>query len=119
MEENDYFAQISKQVFSLIESQNDNDFEIDDEQYAKLLHAVAFFYEAAKCGSGSVEPCHLVPKYEHGGVTAYFRVFDLDQRRIKEFCKVLQNSSSATIDSTTDGFVCVSLTIPNIFKKNQ
>ena len=96
---------------------DDNDFEINRPQWLKMIKVLWYFTELAKKSNGTVEPCEVQPKIQHGGVTAYFTIVDIKADDIPKFCDVLQSTSAITIDATTDGRVCISVSIPHVFVK--
>ena len=51
----------------------------------------------------------------HSGITAEFTVFDVSGEDLAKFCSVLKDATAFSIDSTANGKVCLSITIPDIF----
>lgn len=100
---------------SIIDERNDSDYVINRPQWMKMLRVLKYFEDLTQACNGELEPTVVQPKLEHGGVTAYFRVVDLQERDIPSFCRALQMTNAITIDTTTDGRVCVSVSIPNVF----
>ena len=95
----------------------DEDYEINPPQWFKMLNVLKFFDDLAKKSNGTIEPCEVCPRVEHGGVTAYFTVLDIRENDIQKFCEALQQTSAITIDATTDGRICLSVSIPSVFVK--
>lgn len=96
----------------------DEDYEIDQEQMDKLCALYRFFLDTAgKLKDGEVELCKLVPKEEHGGVTATFLVFDVYGDNVKRFAEVISVCSAIGAEATADGRVCIDCTVPGVFKK--
>jgi len=115
------YGDVSTKVWELYEaemaSRNDADYEVNEEQMQKLIDAYAFFVEIAERDGGKVEPFKIKPKEVSGGITAYFTVFYVSGDDMMRFCKVVGNMSSISLDSTSDGDVCISFTIPKVFQK--
>ena len=115
------YGDVSKKVWELYEaemaSRNNSDYQVDEEQMRKLIDAYAFFVEIAERDGGKVDPFRLVPKEVNGGVTCYFTVFYLYGKDVQRFCEIVRNMSAISIDSTSDEKVCISFTIPRVFKK--
>ena len=106
-------GQLYERVLSL---RDDDDYVINQPQMDKLIEVLDFFLDAAKKSEGaSVEPVALVPREEHGAVTAYFIVFDIYGEDIARFSDIVRHTSSFGIDTTTDGTACISMTIPEVF----
>lgn len=93
---------------------NDNDYLVDEKQQAKLLAVVAVFAKQIKEIGGKFDGYELIPRLEHGYVTATFPVVDLTGKSVRDFCAALSEASAITLDATDDG-VCISVTIPNVF----
>ena len=98
-------------------SRSNSDYEVNPEQMQKLIDAYGYFMEIAAIYNGTVEPLKLEPKRINGGITAYFTVFHLAGENIKRFCEVVQGFSALSIDSLEDGTVCLSFTVPKVFRE--
>jgi len=104
-------GQLYEKVLSLRE---DDNYVINQPQMDKLVEVLNFFLDTAKKCNGKVEPVKLMPKAEHGGVTATFVVFDIYGDDIQKYCDVMRHTSAITIDGTEDG-ICISVTVPEVF----
>lgn len=102
---------LSNKVLSL---RKDDDYAVNQNQMDKLIHLYEFFIELADESCDEVEPMVLTPKEEHGGVTAYFLVFDVHGEKVKRFTALLSECSAVGMD-VADGRVCISCTVPNVF----
>ena len=102
-----------------MESRNNSNYEADLVQFQKLIDAYGFFMELAALNNGRVEPLKLVPKEVSGGITAYFTVFYLTSENIQRFCDVVRDFAALSIDSMNDGSVCISFTIPKVFRRKE
>ena len=102
-----------------LESRNDDDYEVDKIQMAKLVRAYQFFSKLAKRDGGRVEPFDITPKMVHSGITAYFRVFYVALSEMEEFKEIVQDMTALTLDTTVDGEVCISFNIPNVFRLKE
>lgn len=111
MSDNQYLKDFGKLYEQVIALRDDDDFLINEPQMKKFYEVCEFFNKAA----GEVEPIELVPREEHGGVTATFVVFDMYGKILEEFKKVVQHLSAMTIDAVNDGKVCISVTVPRVF----
>ena len=94
-------------------SRNNDNFVVNEVQLKKLENAYAFFLEHGK----NVE-LKLVPREINGGITAYFTVLYLDGDDLARLSRIVGSMGALSIDSTVDGEVCISFTIPGIFRKN-
>ena len=112
------FERMIYEIYEEEMSKRENaDYEKCDEQMKKLSEAYQFFSDIAEEQNGRVDPLRIVPKEEHCGVTAYFTLFYLNGDELQRFSKIVGDMSAISIDSLTDGTVCISFTIPNVFKK--
>lgn len=115
MTDKEYVKRIGQLYNKVMKLKDDRNYVINEPQMDKLIEVLNFFQDTAyKCG-GKVEPTELIPKEEHGGVTATFLVFDVYGEDIKRFSKAISYTSAITIDSCDEG-VCISVTIPEVFK---
>ena len=114
MTNEEYVAQVDQLYGRIMSLRKDRDFVVNQPQMDKLIDVLSFFIDTAKELNGSVEPVELVPREEHGGVTAKFIVFDIYGDDVQRFCDVMQFASAIGIDSTNDG-ICIAVTIPNVF----
>ena len=117
MSDKDYAKYVWELYEEAMASRNDADYEPNPEQMKKLIEGFTFFMEMAVSCHGTVEPLSLVPKKESCGITAYFRVFNLIGDDLKRFCEIVQGFSAMSIDSLVDGTVCLSFTVPKVFRK--
>ena len=108
-----------KKYEELLVEQDDEDYQINPPQWFKMLKVIKFFFDLAKSSNGQVEPCEVCPRVEHGGVTAYFTVLDVRENDIPKFCEALQQTSAITIDATTDGRICLSVSVPYVFVRKN
>ncbi len=114
MTDAEYVKRISQLYSAILNLRDDEDYAINQPQMDKLIEVLEFFMNAAQNSNGKVEPISLVPKEEHGGVTATFIVFDIYGDDIQRYCKVMSYTSAITIDGTEDG-ICISVTVPEVF----
>ena len=106
---NDFY----KMYREVMDSRNDSDYTVNEVQLKKLENAYAFFLEHSE----NVK-LDLVPREINGGITAYFTVLYLDGDDLARLSKIVGSMGALSIDSTIDGEVCISFTIPGIFRKN-
>lgn len=112
-----FYDEVCRSAWELFEqeisSRDDADYGVNEVQMSKLARIYAFFVEHG----GEIEDFTTKPSLIHGGVTANFSLLYLDGDEINEFLRVLGTISSMSIDATTDGMVCISVTVPNVFYK--
>ncbi len=114
MTDAEYVKRITQLYSTILSLRSDDNYAINQPQMDKLIEVLEFFMNAARKSNGKVEPVSLVPKEEHGGVTATFIVFDIYGDDIQQYCKVMSYTSAITIDGTEDG-ICISVTVPEVF----
>ena len=100
-------------------SRNNEDYEPNYDQMQKFVDTYAFFVDYAKKYGGRVDKVDIVPKKEVCGVTAYFTLFSPFDDELERFKKVIQDISAISIDSLTNGDICISVNIPGCFKKKK
>lgn len=113
------FFEICKKILEFSEQSDDADYEINQPQLDKLFAIVAFFIKTAKKYGGSVSPMELQPNRRCGGVTARFITFDIFGKDVQTFCEVMKEVSAFTICSTNDEEICISINVPDVFRKKE
>lgn len=111
----EYVARLGVLYDKVLGLRKDADYIVNQPQMDKLIAVLEFFLDTANELDGRVEPVKLKPKEEHGGVTATFLVFDLYDQKVLRFCEVMKACSAITIDTTSEGEVCISCTVPDVF----
>lgn len=97
---------------------SDDEYAVNPTQLQKLVDVINFFLDIKEKDEDEdmkVDVSESSPKYEHGGVTVSFWAFDICGDDIQRFCNVIRYTSALSIDATTEGFVRLSVTIPNVF----
>ena len=98
---------------------NNDDYVVNQPQMDKFVKAYEFFCGiAAECG-GVVEPPKIEPKRINGGITAYFTVFYANGEKLQELSEIVGDMSAISIDSMSNGDVCISFNIPEVFRKSS
>lgn len=116
MSNSEYLKSFGKLYEKVIALRNDDDFLINEPQMVKFFEVYEFFTKAAnETDTAKVEPIKLVPREEHGGITATFVVFDMYGEILEDFKKIVQHLSAMTIDVVNDEEVCISVTVPSVF----
>lgn len=116
MTEDELIIELGKCYNTVMSEKKNEDYGVNRTQLKKLFDAVKFFEEAIKDGDGRIEELRLVPKEESGGFTASFAVMSLYDKAVSELFDVLKDATALSIDSTADGRVEISTTLPEIFK---
>lgn len=114
MTDTEYVKRITQLYSTILSLRKDDNYAINQPQMDKLIEVLDFFMNIARKSNGKVEPVSLLPREEHGGVTATFIVFDIYGEDIQNYCKVMSYTSAITIDGTEDG-ICISVTVPEVF----
>lgn len=103
---------------NILSIRKDKDYVVDNTQMQHFLDIVLFFRNLQESIGGEIYPIKIEPRMESGGFTAEFSVFDIYLEQVRAFCNVLQYASAVSIDGD-DGRVCISITVPNIFRKRE
>ena len=117
MTTDDFLKQANKLYEAAIADLNDKDFVIDETQQFAFLEALCFFVKTASSCGGEIEIEPITPKQGNGGITATYRVFDVTGEDIPRMCEALKHTSAITIDGLTDGRICISVTIPQVYRR--
>ena len=115
MSNEEYVARLGTLYYKILSLRDDKDYVVNQPQMDKLVEVLNFYLDESEKQGGKVDPTVLSPREQHGGVTATFVVFDIIGDTIQRFCDVMRHTSAITIDATTDGEVCISCTVPNVF----
>ena len=115
MSDEEFCRMFGEEWEAILKDRNDEDYVINRPQWMKMLRVLKYFSDLADSCNGELVPTHVQPCLEHGGVTVYFTVLDLQGNDIIGFCHALALTNAVTIDSTTDGRVCISVSIPNVY----
>ncbi|MBE6872085.1 MAG: hypothetical protein E7491_09085 [Ruminococcaceae bacterium] len=116
MTNEEYVRQLGMLYEKTLSVRKDDSYQINPPQMDKLINILDSFLSH---GDGKIEPVKLIPREEHGGVTATFTVFDVYGENVKKFCDAISEASAITIDATSDGEVCISVTIPEVFTSKK
>lgn len=110
-----HLGQLYERVLSMCK---DSDYVINQPQMDKFVEVLNFFKEEALRLEGDVGPINLVPREEHGGITATFLVFSLNgEQQVQKFCDVIRYCSAFGFEALPSGDVSVDVTVPNVFVK--
>ena len=102
-----------------LSGRNDEDYEVNQPQMDKYIELYRFFFRVSKEFHGVIEPIKYSPKEEHGDIVVHFNLIYLFDGSVQEFSRVMSYASAFDISATLDGVVCMSIKVPNIFKKKQ
>lgn len=111
----EYVRRLGTLYNQIMNLRKDDDYVVCRTQLDKFVEVMNFFIDMAEKCNGKVQPINLTPKEEVGGITATFLVFDLFGDDVKRFSQILSYCSAVTIDATTKGEVCISLTVSQVF----
>ena len=114
MTNEEYVRRLGILYQKVLDLRTDDDYVVNQPQMDRLMSIMEFFLDAAERLDGEVQPVKLIPREEHGGVTASFLVFDIYGDDVQKFCDVMRFASTIGIDATEDG-VCIECTVPNVF----
>ena len=109
------WGDVSDAIKSEMESRLNEDYRVNPMQFAKMVNAYHFFEEISKAHGGYVDPIKIEPKQMHVGITAYCLLFDFYGDYMKRFADIMSDCLSLSIDSLTNGMVCFSFLIPDVF----
>ena len=114
MTDHEFAAMFTAEYERMMRSLKDEDYLVDEAQQEKFLRIVGEFIKLAKEFDGRIDELEVVPRLQHGGVTATFPIVDVSGKSVQDFCSALSAASAITMDAMDDG-VCISVTVPNVF----
>lgn len=114
--EDDLINSFYKMYHEEMNLRNNDDYEVNKAQASRLINAYNFFNKIIQRDGGHIETLKYNPKEESCGVTFYTTLLYLYGDDILELAAIVSDMSALSIDSTIDGEVCVSFTIPEVFK---
>lgn len=94
---------------------SDQDYRLNPPQALAFATLVRRVREMADEFEGRVEPIKIIPRLGCGSVTATLPLIDLCGSALRKFGSILQYASALSIDALTDGNVCISLNVPDVY----
>lgn len=117
MSNEQFVKEFGEQYLALLEKAEKMHYTVNEVQYRKLVNLCKFFKNYIEENGGKAEPIDLNPAEIHSGLTVEFVVFNIIGNEIQEFCEVVKDTTALSLDTTTDGKVCISMTVPDVFVK--
>lgn len=117
MSNEQFVKEFGEQYLALLEKAENMHYKVNEVQFKKLVNLCEFFKNYIEENGGEAEPIDLNPAEIHSGLTVKFVVFDISGNEIQEFCEVVKNTTALSLDTTADGEVCISMTVPDVFVK--
>ena len=102
-----------------IESLDNEDYVLDIPQLHKLIDAYLFFRSVAESCNGTVEAEVIEPRRQVGGITANFTLFYITGEEIARFSEVVKGFSAMSMDVVDKNKVCISVTVPGVYKRKN
>lgn len=115
MKNEEYLCKVGNYYRNVMQLRKDSDYVVNQSGMDKLNKIVDFFEETAKELDGNIERPMLIPSQTSGDVTAYFPVFYIHSAKVERFCNLMRECSAISVDSTVDGKVCISCTVPHVY----
>lgn len=108
--------EIGKEILNM--EKGNKEYTENPNQMSKYHYAKGFFIKYLRENDGKLQT------YENkgdisNGLTFTKNIIDLTGIDLWRFANSLRFASALTIDSTIDGQICVSLTIPNVYTKER
>ena len=116
MNETEFLQEVWQVYEEELAKLSNDDYIINVAQMGKLREAYKFFHDITEECGGEIEPLKLEPKEVNGGITVYMTLFYLSDENLKKFGEIVGNMSAISIDAMEDGDVCISFTIPGVFR---
>ncbi len=96
----------------------ENEYRRDDLQMAKCAYVYNFLRSKVNTAS-EIDKVEFAVHGVHGGVTATFAKFEVRDEDMTAFNTMLSCASAISIDAANaNGSVCISVTIPNIARRD-
>lgn len=117
MTDEQFVAKFGEEYLKVLNNAQNKQFNINEENFEKFHRIVEFFKHYVEENGGGVLKVDVTPEEIHSGVEASFVVFDITGDKIKAFADVIKGASAFGIDSTTDGKICISITVADVFSE--
>ncbi len=108
-------AMLVQDVWRDMQSRKDEDYELNEPQYAKFMLASAYFARLVGENCGELDEIPLEPKMCNGFISVKLRELRLEGNGKTEFFDAISMFSSLGIDAMTDGTLCIEGVIPDVF----
>ncbi len=115
MNNEQFVKKFGEQYLALLEKAKTMHYAVNEVQFEKLVNLCNFFQDYIKENGGKAEPIDLNPAEIHSGLTVEFVLFNIIGNEIREFCEAIKGTTALSIDTTKDGKVCISMTVPDVF----
>lgn len=116
MTNDEYVLRLGTLYDKVMSLRKDENYVVNQPQMDCLCKVLDLCMDTTVFYSSEIEHVNLTPKEECGGVTVAFILMSLNGRaQVQRFCDVMRVCSAICIDSRTDGKVCLSCTIPDVF----
>lgn len=106
-----------------LDAESDSDYEVNRSQMRVFKRAVDYFTALVDTESGEKIDYHVnSPKQQNGYISVELLAVDFisEKAEIEEFCKILSESVSLSIDSTRGSSnIRIGLVIPDLYTKKQ
>lgn len=99
-----------------LNNRKNEDYYINKEQMSKVIRAYKFFDRITKENDDRLEEFKINPKEENAYITAYSYCWSFYNDDVKELLDILGCASGLSIDATSDGEVCISFVIPDVYR---
>lgn len=96
-------------------SRKDEDYELNEPQYAKLLAVSAYFDKLAKENGGEFESIPLEPKKCSGYISLKVKKLNLEGDKKTAFFNAIRMLNSFEIDAMTDGALDIGGVVTDVF----
>lgn len=116
MNKEDLIKNFMSRYEKIIESRNNDDFEVNLSQMTVFAELVSIFEKMTQKYDGRLNIEKLEPRREHGWLSAELRYFDISFDELPRFGELLKSASAFGIEPNDGGFT-VSVTVPNIYVK--
>lgn len=117
----EFIGALARDYFGVIAKRNPDDYKINSiqlEHYKNIIECLAILANKMPGENNAEFECELIPVMETGGITMRAYMLDVTSGDLRVLADVLDHASSPlTIEATTDGRICLSVTVPGIHKK--
>ncbi|MCD7804873.1 MAG: hypothetical protein LUH03_06980 [Oscillospiraceae bacterium] len=112
-------SMLVQDIWRDMQSRKDEDYELNEPQYAKFLMVSAYFTKLVRENSGEVEQHPLEPKMCNGYISIKVKDLRLEGEKKTEFFNAIRMFSSFGIDAMTDGTLCIEGVVPEVFVRKD
>lgn len=106
-----------KEQSRFYEPENDEDFEINNDNYAKLIALMCLLKRITDPQYDTIKPVEMVPRYRSVCVEVDLAGLFIDENNTEDFENIIQLADKIDLCAQLDGTLHIELMILNVFER--